>query len=254
MTSRTTPTAAALFIAAALMSPAHAGTMFFDDFSSGDDANWTHVDLLDANGLGPTIYDASSFSYEIASSIALPPLPVLAATASAWTDSLVAPASYSDGIFQATMQANNDSTNLALAARTGPDGTTGYSFFLNVFQGAIGIADVAVGFGNLSATEFPLDPGVVYHVQASFIGSDLSIKVWADGDSEPLLPQVSISNSLYSEGSMALAVYNQSSDLGGVGGQLSGTFDNVSFVPEPATAVILALGLPLLLRRRSSAN
>src|SRR5262245_55149419 len=47
---------------------------FFDDFSSGGDTSWTRVDLLDAAGLGPTVYDTSSGRYAISSAAELPQL------------------------------------------------------------------------------------------------------------------------------------------------------------------------------------
>lgn len=234
---------------------------FYDDFSDGDDADWTRVDLLDAGGLGPTIYDPTSGRYSISSSAVLPQLPLIIATGSFLTDSLVDPPLHSNGVARAVFRSDNEATNLAFAVRFAPTADAGYFFFLDFREGShaggIGISSLVAGAGaftNLAVAPLPLDQYRDYIAEATFIGAQLSLRVWPADESEPATPQLSVINADHSVGGLGLAVYNQPEWAGGIGGQISGSFDEMHLIPEPGSGLLMMLAAGFCLKRRSRAR
>jgi hypothetical protein len=73
------------------------------------------------------------------------------------------------------------------------------------------------------------DVGVQYVLEAGANGSELELRMWAVGDARPELPQVTATDSTYASGTNGLVAVSRQ-DLPG---DVSVTFDDVSFVPEP---------------------
>jgi len=207
---------------------ATAGPPAGDDFNDGDAAGWVENDQL-KDTFGPTTYAVEDGAYRMTSQV-LPPIPEFVGAGVGFAPSMGEPAAYSEGTVRAKVQFHNDATNAGIFMRA-PNTTTGYHFFLNNFEDGIGVDDLATPGGNIDIAEFSLTEGVDYMVQARAVGSELSIKVWEHGTSEPDNPQVVVQDSTYEIGPITMIVYNQSSEAGGTGGALDASFDDFTFTP-----------------------
>ncbi len=67
------------------------------------------------------------------------------------------------------------------------------------------------------------------------------MKIWAVGDPEPAEPQVMVSDTAYSLGTLGFAAYRWHT---APSGEFSARFDDIYFtvIPEPSTLVMLAMG------------
>ena len=235
--------ATALTLACVFTAPAAT----IDNFDDGDDVGWTHIDVLDMYGLGPTIYDASSGAYHIASGNPLPPTPSLVGTGSLWTPSAADPY-YSDGLLRMRFTTDNLISNPFGAMRMDPILGNYYTFFaIPEGAGTIGISRVTglTDSDDLVSMDYAITPGQWYWMEAGAVGNTLTLKVWAEGTTEPVLPQLTTTDDAFTLGALTVGLYKFASSSGTISAQ----FDDVSFVPEPSgLALVLALGL--LLRRR----
>ena len=227
---------ATFFVVGAISLAAPVQAELIDDFNDGNDDGWSHFDGFEGTPWGPTIYDASSGQYVISSTQPLPPLRQPVVTGTFWTESIGDP-SFSTGFWTTMIRADNAATNLASAMRFDLVNGTGYVFIVDITQDTIGIVRVDNGSAILLvAGFFKLLPGQDYLLQAGVVGPDLSrganlsLKIWAVGDPEPIDPQLTASDFSYLVGAFGLLIFN---DLGGPGGQLSGRFDNVTFGVTP---------------------
>jgi len=229
--------AVAILAAVTLCSSLAAQQTLLDDFASGTDALWQRIDRLAGTGLGTTVYTVPSGRYRIASSQAIPALPMLVATAAANLDSIANPGNYADGRVQVTMRLDNDATNALVAMRYDLAAQSGYGFAANNVENRIYISRL---FGTnsvtLASTPFGLAANTDYVVAGECFGDRLALKVWLAGSPEPALPQLTVQNTAFAGGALGLAIYNQASNLGGTGGQLSAQFDDVYFTRYAATA------------------
>ncbi len=193
-----------------------------DDFNDGNADGWTELNLLE-EVFGPSTYEVVDGRYQI-TTVELPSLPLLLAEGALWDAS--ADPRYSNGIVRVTVRFNNAATNATLVLRA-EDPSASYAFFMNNFENIIGIADSSLG-GNLTFAELAIVEDVDYVIQATFMGANLAISVWrADGKGE--LATVCVTDSRYSLGVLAVAVFNQPN----TGGVLSAQFDDIFFVPGP---------------------
>ncbi|MCZ6735823.1 MAG: hypothetical protein O7C65_08545, partial [Planctomycetota bacterium] len=223
---------ATFFVVGAISLAAPVQAELIDDFNDGNDDGWSHFDGLQGTPWGPTIYDASSGQYVISSTQPLPPLRQPVVTGTFWTESIGDP-SFSTGFWTTMIRADNAATNLASAMRFDLVNGNGYVFIADITQDTIGIVRVDNGSAILLvAGFFKLLPGQDYLLQAGVVGPDLSrganlsLKIWAVGDPEPIDPQLTASDFSYLVGAFGLFIF---SEAGGPGGQLSGRFDNVTF-------------------------
>jgi hypothetical protein len=222
----------------AICLPTASQTVLLDNFSSGTDANWTHLDYLapPSGPFPPSTFDASSGAYLIQSAIPLPPLPVVALTGSAWTQSLTDP-QFSQGFLRAIIRVNTTATNIAIGMRLNPSNVSGYNCALNNNEDRASITRVDPGAVAYFPTQvfipFPINENVDYAVEAGAVGSTVTLKVWVAGSPEPAVPQLTLVDGVYPTGAIALGIYNQPTVSPfippGVGGQLSATFDDVYF-------------------------
>ena len=234
-------------LVAALLLTRPAGASLVDDFGDGDDVGWTHVDGLAESLFGPTIYDATSGAYNIRPTNPLFQLPILVATGSFWTPSLINPA-YSNGTWETTVRAGA-ATNMMALMRFNPVTGNGYAFAFNPVEGGVAISRLdGMGFTAIAGVMAPTSFDEDYQIQATAVGSDLALKLWKLGDPEPVAPTITASDPTHALGAFALAVYNQP----GLpeGSSLTGWFDNVMFVPEPSVCCLLGVGALLMLSRR----
>ena len=227
---------ATFFVVGAISLAAPVQAELIDDFNDGNDDGWSHFDGLQGTPWGPTIYDASSGQYVISSTQPLPPLRQPVVTGTFWTESIGDP-SFSNGFWTTMIRADNAATNLASAMRFDLVNGNGYVFIADITQDTIGILRVDNGAAIfLVAGFFELLPGQDYLLQAGVVGPDLSpganlsLKIWAVGDPEPIDPQLTANDFSHLVGAFGLFIFNE---LGGPGGQLSGRFDNVTFGVTP---------------------
>jgi hypothetical protein len=249
MSAQSTPLSRKLTLIALVAAfTAAAPAALIDDFNDGDDAGWTHIDLLNQFGLGPTIYDASGGTYAISSSNPLPQTPSLVGTGSFWTDSANDPF-YSDGYMRMRFSSDNLITNPFGAMRMNPVAGDYYTFFaIPEGDGTIGISKVT-GFtesSDLASMDFAITPGNWYWMEAGTVGDQLSLKVWAVGEPEPGVPQVTAVDTDITAGALAVGLYK----FGNETGTISAAFDDISFVPEPASLGMALAALAALRRRR----
>jgi len=171
---------------------------------------------------------ASTGRYTISTNFPLPPLPFLVGDGASVADSVDNP-DYRNCVMRATVRFNNSVTNTLLFGRAGSTpGEDFYSFALNNVEDRIFITRVVTAgdVTDLAFTEFELTEGVDYNVEARMSGERLSLKVWVASDSEPQHPQlVAFDPAFQQQTGAGVAIYNEI----GVGGQLTATFDNVSY-------------------------
>jgi hypothetical protein len=234
-----------------LAAAASAQWVLIDDFNDGNDEGWTHQDLLASTPWGPTIYDASSFEYHISSTAPIPLLNEYVFTGSYWTESAVNPV-YSEGFLRTTVRSENLATHMGTVMRWDFEALSGYGFGADNMNDTIVIARLDAGeLITLAGAPFTLEVGRNYIMEAGTNGPNLSLKVWAEGGSVPPNPQVTWVDATYALGAFGLYVVNQTQASGGVGGPFSGYYDDVYFIPEPASLVMLALSGLMLARRRT---
>jgi hypothetical protein len=225
---------------------ASAPAALLDDFSDGTDAGWTHMDVLSMFGLGHTVYDASGETYQISSSGALPP--IFVGTGSFWTDSATDPY-FSDGYMRLRFSTDSVISNPFSTLRLNPVSGDYYCFYARPSgAGTIGITRVTglLDSEDLVATTFPITPGAWYWMEAGALGDTLSLKVWAEGDPEPDTAQLITTDDSFAFGALAVGLYKYAGDTG----LISSQFDDVSFIPEPSSLLlVLVLGATLARRR-----
>ena len=211
---------------AALTLPVSVHGQLLDNFDARNDDGWTHVDLLKGRAGGPTIYDARSGEYLIASTGPIPPQSDYVYTIAYWTASVGDPM-YSDGYLRSKVRANNSSTHMPILMRLEPELVNCYAFGVNQYLDIVAILRVDAGdVITLETVAFVFDPGRDYNLEAGARGPYLSVKVWAVGEPEPEDPQVTLYDATYAVGAVGLAV---SYIPGGPAGVLSGYFDDVCF-------------------------
>jgi hypothetical protein len=251
-----------------------ASTKLIDDFSDGSDDGWVHVDLLQPFGLGQAVFDASSNAYELSSADIVPPLPSGAGCTGAgafWLPSVSGARDverFSNGTVRATFTFNNDISNGLIGLRSDVETVSLYDFAANNSVDTIYIDRLVSGLSvtggaGLANAPFTMDPGQEYVVEATAVGPQLSMKVWAVGDEEPDDPQLSITDHALTSGSVSVASYY----CEGFGGDLlSTTFDDITFtpgnsafgadaapaaaIPEPSGFLAMLIGLAGLGMRR----
>jgi len=215
-----------------------------EDWSGGNDAAWTRVDVLQpplGPALGGASYTVAGGAYTIASN---QPLPAQVGAGSLWNPSFVDP-TYANGFLRSVLRRNTGNENVALVMRF--DAGTGSYYSFDLGGGVIGITRV-VGFAAQDLVQLPFTTtaGVDFNAEAGAVGSSLTWKIWPVGDPEPPMPQVVWTDAAFTAGALGVAVNNFFNQAG----PISGTFGAVSFeVPEPATG-LLGLLTPLAWRRR----
>jgi hypothetical protein len=214
-----------------LAGPAH--STLIDDFGDGDDAGWIHKDSLTTGG--PAVFDASSGGYLLSSTSVV--TTNRDSAAAFWQDSALG-SGFADGILTARVRMDNDSSNISLIMRAdGIDAAYGFSVNNNLdavlISRTIGNIDSTLAFSLLA-----IETGTDYWIEAQTIGTELSMNLWEVGQAKPLTPLLSVSDSSLASGQIGLAAYHW-----GANAVLSASFDDVTFVPEPSTALLLGIGL-----------
>ena len=233
------PALVSALLLGATAAPTRAQRTMLDDFASRTDAQWTHLDLLAQFNLGPTIYDASSGRYRIASSLPLPALPFPVFSAAQYTDSLTRQAHYANGVYELMFRFDNAATNILLAVRF-DQSLSGYIFNADNNQNAIGLGRVDRGAtvpGGGASVPFAFAEHTNYVMRATLFGPVLTVRVWPAGKAASYA-EVSLTDSTHGSGWTSLIIYSAPPPSSG---QLSAQFDNLHFTPY-AEPVVYGLG------------
>lgn len=243
---------ASALLAALPTTRARAATAIYDDFSSGTDAAWTHVDPLAQFGAAGS-FDASNHNYRLQAA----PSPAPAATGAARIASLRADQTYSD--FRLSVDITSwyptDQAMGLLARITNPGlGTTdGYAFTYSFTAHDIDINRIT-GEAPAQLGRLQVDPTLNYTdpVRLVFTGNGptLTGQIFKLTDLSTPIGTVTATDATYASGVTGLLAFdNTDTATGSLGTDV--TFDNYSAVPEPTgAAVAIGIGTLLLRRRR----
>jgi RNA polymerase sigma factor (sigma-70 family) len=236
-----------------LGSQARANTIFFDNFSDGNDAGWSHIDNTVGSAWGPGVFDASgSYTLATTGNVSATPPAISDTLFSEWSASS-AP-QFSNGFLRAKVRANTEGTSFFLILRrTGGSGyafggTTGQNdFYITRVDNTVNIPLVEV------PPPSPIVAGEDWILEAGAVGNQLSLKFWRDGAAVPAAPQLTVVDSTYSSGPFLVGARKDSAFLGT--GRVSATFDDIAFrVPEPSAALLMigvaCCCIPVFIRKR----
>lgn len=229
-----------------------------DDFSSGvlNPELWLQLDTnITEEGpspWGPGIFDASSGSLNLRTTGVVPATPGVfdpingGFLAVGWLPSAVDPVFW-NGTVRAKFRVDSPvaaSVNL----RSNLETFSSYNFNLNADDGKfrIGRFDNGVGTELGEIADLTFGQGEEWWVEASSIGNQHSMKVWQVGSPEPLTPQLSVEDSVLSQGIIGLGTGLAAGETDTL---VNATIDDVSFiVPEPSGVLLGLFGVLLASR------
>jgi len=218
---------------------------FFDNFDSGTDNGWTHLEPLAAFG-APGIFSFPDGGYRIQAAASPDPANLgLGRAGSLRTDMNFA------GFFAGfDLLAWNNSLNqsIGLLGRVSSPGfgtTKGYAFTYSTL-GSITISLVNnEHLTTLASAPINLDPSRRYNFQFDGIGHALTGGVYDPANHNNLVALLAVDDDTYAQGVSGFYLF---SNVGS--GMADATFDNyraVALVPEPSTFSLLAMGASALL-------
>ena len=237
-----------------LWATASAGSILVDDFNDGDDDGWTRTDSNDGQPWGPGIFDASSAAYQLMTTGVVPSdAPGRGFLASFWDES--SDPIYSNGFVRAKVQVNTLRGVGAILFRYSGDLTSGFDGYAFV-----GLAGSGFVFNRIESTslsrvvEVPgeiMGVGEEWWMEGGAVGDQISMKVWRVGEPEPTVPQLTLTDSSFTDGVFGVDANMEFGDP--TAGIVNTIFDNVFFtpIPEPSSLLLALSGVLLLLRRRT---
>lgn len=227
-----------------------------DDFNDGDDAGWQRFDPFAGFG-APGAWTLTGGTYRLESPAS--PMPTVLGPSRA--GSIRSGTAYGDARVAVDL-VNWDTSHdqafglLARLTDVGLGTTDGYAMTYNIGSQEITITridnEAAV---NLTETAVTILPGNSYRLEFELVGSKLTGRAYNLTNLALPLAVVTWDDTTYSAGLPGLVVFDNTSTNGSpntLGAR--GTFDNfeVSSVPEPSSAAVIALVVPALARRRRS--
>lgn len=218
---------------------ASADSTLVDDFSDGDDVGWTREDSNKGQPWGPGIFDASSRSYQLMTTGPVPPdAPGRGFVASFWDES--SDPLYSNGFLRSKVRVDTFKGVGALLFRYSGGLTSGFDGYAFV-----GLAGDGFYFNRIEDTQLArvhrlsgevMGVGEDWWMEAGGVDDQISLKVWRDGELEPELPQLMLTDSTFTSGVFGVDANMEFGDP--TVGVVSTTFDDIYFTP----AVQHALG------------
>jgi hypothetical protein len=194
-----------------------------DDFNDGNDDGWTRFALAAPGAM----WDASTGVYGL-SAPEVPPGGTIGSLLDITADPF-----FSNGFWSAIVARETDNSRSDLAMRGDFENLNAYMFgWAPAFGLVIGRVDGGITTVLANEPGFVQDVGVEYILEAGAIGSDLELRMWLVGDERPDLPQVTATDSTYVSGMNGLLAVSRP-DLPG---DVSSTFDDVSFEADPCPA------------------
>ena len=160
-----------------------------------------------------------------------------------WIPSLDAPR-FSNGTLRGTFRADTQGTTVGYLLRANEETFTDYGFY-----GSTSSAPSTSSGSTMSQTiiamadpaQYPFVAGETYNVQASVVGHKIEMKAWKVGDPEPSSPMLSVTDKgLKPDSGSAICVLLIIDPVplkaaGVTEVQVSGTFDDITFMPGADT-------------------
>ena len=231
-----------LLLVTILATHAFCQTILIDNFNDGFNDGWSTIDSTVGRPYGPGVFEVRSDAYHLETADIVPAggVSFLISTLDKSSEPV-----FSDGLLRTRVRAETEGTLVSLALRFSGSISTGLSTYL--FQGGPGSSGPfrpsgfgVVKFERSRATRFirledanlTFDSNTWYNIEAGAIGNALSMKVWRDGDVEPESPQLMFTDSTLSTGAFGVETDIPREFLPG---QVSATFDDLSFTFPPAS-------------------
>ena len=211
---------------------ASAESILVADFHGGNDDGWTRVDSNTGQPWGPGIFDASSGAYQLMTTDVVPEhAPGRGFLASFWDKS--SDPSYSNGFVRAKVRVDTFKGVGALLFRYSGDlnsGLDGYAF--------VGLAGDGFYFNRIENTNLArvlklpgefMGVGEDWWMDVGGVEDQISMKVWRDGELEPELPQLTLTDSTFASGVFGVDANMEFNSP--VEGIVDTTFDDIYFTP-----------------------
>lgn len=200
-----------------------------DNFDDGDDSGWIHCG--DWSKRQTPQWDASSGAYCLGLSHPLkepppPPLTIAAEWTQASSDPRYANGCVRAGFTTGNAEAGTWNTHFVLGLRADCK-NRGYKAMLGPSLGRISIFRRLEIIADRVDQKFEQD--TVYQAEFCAVGSALSLKVWAEREPEPTVPQLEAENEQFAAGNIGIGVFVENDNRGPI---VRGCFDNISFVPS----------------------
>lgn len=229
-----------LLAAAALLLPASVQGQFLDDFNDGDALGWTTFTVPE--DLPGATWDASNGDYRLSVMDSAPAGGVMGS----YLD-MAHHRDFRNGTWKARVvrETENSTNHLWLRGDFGSKDAWAFGWYPDVGL-CVQRIENGVSVWRVNNDTFVQDVGVEYFLEAKANWNDLQLRMWAVGDDRPGLPQIAVGSGAYPQGAFGIVAQAYSD------GDLSVTFDDVSFIPGPATSVLFVLGSVLITRRRRS--
>jgi hypothetical protein len=219
-------------IAAIQQRAAASKEILLDDFNDQDDDGWTRHDASAGKPGGPGSHDASSGAYHLTTSEDVPPgLPAISYLAATWDKS--SHPMYSNGFIRAKVRIDTEGCIASIGFRISNIVNHGSGYLFSGGPGVFQIQKVEAGRPTKTVhlgSKLKLGPGEEWWIEAGGVGDQLSMKVWRVGKPEPKLPQLTVVDSTFTGGLLALETNISWPDFPEPS-QVNATFDDVYFTP-----------------------
>lgn len=193
---RNTLFALGLSLVAAVAIAGGGATLTIDNFNDGESSGWLENDFT--GGFGR--FDASSGSYNLYTTKAIPlDDPSVGTLDADWEASEEEPM-FANGTMQGTIRANTYGTTIGFLFRESHETETDYGFYGSTSFGTFYIERFDLfdpdGPQTIIAMadpeEHPFEVGVTYVLKATVVGHNLELKAWPLGDDEPAEPILTV--------------------------------------------------------------
>ena len=204
--------------------------ILIDDFSEESDDGWTRHDANARHPGGPGNHDASSGAYRLTTSGQVPAgLPTVSYIAATWDNS--ADPVFSNGLVRAKVRVDSRGSFASIGHRISGSLNTGFSGYLFGGDHAgfqfVKLENDRVADAFLVGSGLKLGVGEDWWIEAGGVGDRLSMKVWRVGTAEPPLPQLTVVDSTFTSGRIAV----ESNVAVPQPAQVNATFDDIYFTP-----------------------
>ena len=229
---------AVLILAIGSRLPLSAQTILLDEFNDPNLDGWTAIDFSKGTSYGPGIFDASSGAMHFESSGDVP-VGEHGYMGLTWDES--ADSIFSNGFLRAKVRIDQeqDGAFATLTMRVADDPAAGaYLFHMSTDTNSIFTFENfrdgrVINSGRIpDRGSYEVNPGEFWNVEAGAVGDQLSMRVWREGESEPVCPQWVFTDRSRTEGTIGMGAGVWGNPRArGIPLQGSATFDDITFTP-----------------------
>jgi hypothetical protein len=221
-----------------------AQAVLLDDFSHGIFDGWTAFDAAESEPWGPGIVELNGKNELLLASGRPIPTREPDLVGAMWDAGNEDPLLYSEGTLRARLRVEEAATETGLAMRNSGSLATGFNNYVFYVEPARTgtrycirrVVNTRGTIGECVDGEVPLGEDIF--LEASAVGTQLSLKYWPVDDPEPSSPQLTWSDSQYAGGT--LGVYAIRSDNHGdyaFDSNFAAVYDDLTFTPSTANSV-----------------